>query len=340
MYIVTGGAGFIGSNVVRALNRQGIADIMVVEDFTRGGDFRNLADCQLMDYMDSREFRRAVAAGRLDGAITGICHQGACADTTEHDSQYMLDTNFTFSKELLHFALAQGIPMVYASSAAVYGANTTFLEEPDYERPLNVYGYSKLLFDQHVRRVVTGARSTVVGLRYFNVYGPRERHKQRMASMVYQLYRQLREHGVARLFNGTDGYGDGGQRRDFVFVGDVVSVNLHFLLHTKDVHAVVNVGSGASRSFNDVAQALIQGIGTGAIEYFPMPEALHGKYQNFTQGDLKRLRLAGYTANMTALEDGLAEVIPCWEHEHDPTATAGSVTPNTAPKSPSAACAR
>lgn len=315
MYVVTGGAGFIGSNIIRGLNRYGIADILVVEDFTRGGDFRNLVGCQVADYMDSREFRLALGSGRLDGRLRGICHQGACADTTEYDSHYMLDTNFTFSKELLHFALANGIPMVYASSAAVYGNSTVFGEDPANEQPLNVYGYSKLLFDQHVRHVVRERDATVAGLRYFNVYGPQERHKGRMASMVYQLFTQLRDDKVARLFTGSDGYGDGEQRRDFVFVGDVVDVNLHFLLGGRRIHAIVNVGSGTSRSFNDVATALIGGIGGGRIEYFPMPDSLRGKYQNFTQADLTRLRLAGYTSSMTVLEDGVADALAFWGAE-------------------------
>ena len=315
MYLVTGGAGFIGSNVVRALNQRGVTDIMVVDELSGGLNFRNLCDCRIADYMDCDEFRTALDAGKLRGKFNAISHQGACSDTTVLDGRYMMSNNFTFSKALFHAALDEAIPFVYASSAAVYGAGTRFVEDPECERPLNVYGYSKLAFDQYVRRFLPGLTNTVAGLRYFNVYGPRERHKRKMASMIYQLHRQLQETGAARLFKGTDGYPDGGQRRDFVYVGDVVAVNLHFMHADPPVQGIFNVGSGESRTFNDIARLLIARIGHGSIEYFDMPESLHGKYQNFTEGDISRLREAGYTAPMTSLEDGIAATAQIWDKE-------------------------
>jgi ADP-L-glycero-D-manno-heptose 6-epimerase len=315
MYLVTGGAGFIGSNIVKALNERGVTEILVVDDLAEGERFRNLCDCRIADYMDRAEFRRTLAAGKLNTLIQGICHQGACSDTMESDGRYMMDNNFTFSKELLNAALEWKVPFVYASSASVYGSGRTFREEPEYERPLNVYGLSKLVFDQHVRRMLPQARSTVVGLRYFNVYGPRERHKGRMASMVYQLYRQLRQTKKARLFEGTDGYGPGEQRRDFVFVGDVVKVNLFFLHDEEPVQGIFNVGFGASRSFNDIARTLIDRLGEGEIEYIPMPESLRGKYQSFTEGDIAGLRQAGFVEPMTSLEEGIEACVPKWEAE-------------------------
>lgn len=315
MHLVTGGAGFIGSNIVRELNDRGIDDILVVEALSDGENYRNLCDRRIADYMDRDEFRARLRERGLPRAITAVCHQGACSDTMERDGRYMLDNNFTFSKELLHACLDRGVPFVYASSASVYGAGTTFREDPVFERPLNVYGYSKLLFDQYVRKAARGAESTVVGLRYFNVYGPRETHKGRMASMVYQLFRQLESDGVARLFEGTDGYGDGEQRRDFVFVGDVVDVNLHFLERDRAAFGVFNVGAGRSRSFNDVARGLIDRTGVGRIEYKPFPDSLRGKYQSFTEADLTALRRAGYDRPPTELEDGIDACVAEWQAE-------------------------
>lgn len=329
MYLITGAAGFIGSNIVKALNDQGVENILAVDDLTESERFRNLRDLRIADYMDLRELRRALTVGSLDKHITAICHQGACADTMETDGRYMMDNNFTFSKDLLHAALRWRAPFVYASSASVYGAGREFRAEPACERPLNVYGYSKLLFDQYVRRFALGAgggKSTVVGLRYFNVYGPREAHKGRMASMVYQLYTQLRETGVARLFEGTDGYADGEQRRDFIFVGDAARVNLFFLQQQDKRAGVFNLGARDSRSFNEVAHCLINHLGRGRIEYIPFPPALRGKYQSYTQAEMPALRCAGYKTPMTDLETGIAASMPHWEAERswadEPTGSA------------------
>ena len=311
MIIVTGGAGFIGSNLIEALNARGDTEILVVD---RSPDSRNLANLRISEFMQPDEFRRAIEREALPPRIEAIFHQGACADTTCDDRAYMMDNNFTFSKEVLHFALAHRIPLVYASSAAVYGASTAFAPSRENERPLNLYGISKLDFDNHVREVAASSESVIAGLRYFNVYGPRESHKGKMASMVYQLYRQLRSSGRAHLFTGTDGYADGEQRRDFVFVGDVVRVNLALAEGT--MHSgIFNVGTGQSRSFNDVANAIVERIGTGAIEYVPFPENLSGRYQSFTQADLSGLRDAGYSEKFSSLEDGIAKSVAAWDKE-------------------------
>jgi ADP-L-glycero-D-manno-heptose 6-epimerase len=311
MIIVTGGAGFIGSNLIEALNARGDTEILVVD---RSPDSRNLANLRISEFMQPDEFRRALERDALPPRIEAIFHQGACADTTCDDRAYMMDNNFTFSKEVLHFALAHRIPLVYASSAAVYGASTAFAPSRENERPLNLYGISKLDFDNHVREVAASSESVIAGLRYFNVYGPRESHKGKMASMVYQLYRQLRSSGRAHLFTGTGGYADGEQRRDFVFVGDVVRVNLAFAEGTIR-SGIFNVGTGQSRSFNDVANAIVERIGTGAIEYVPFPENLSGRYQSFTQADLSGLRDAGYSEKFSSLEDGIAKSVAAWDKE-------------------------
>lgn len=308
MFIVTGGAGFIGSNVVKALNRRGITDILVVDNLSRSEKFRNLADLTIRDYMDKREFRQRLDAGTFDVRAEAILHNGACSDTMEGDGRYMLENNFGDSKALLSYALKQRIPFVYASSAATYGASPSFAVDPANERPLNVYGWSKLVFDQHVRPLLPYVESTVVGLRYFNVYGPREQHKGRMMSVLHQLLRQLRETGVCRLFEGTDGYGNGEQVRDFVFVDDIVDIDL-FFAEGPVRRGIFNAGTGQARSFNAIAQTLIGLLGQGRIEYIPFPETLRGKYQSFTQAEVAGLREAGYAKPFTSLEDGIARTL-------------------------------
>ena len=303
MFIVTGGAGFVGSNLVKALNRSGHTDILVVDNLSRGDKAANLADLVISDYMDKREFRARLDAGTLDLRPEAVYHNGACSDTMESDGRYMMENNFGDSKALLHWCLARRTPLVYASSAATYGASRDFEPVPRNERPLNVYGYSKLAFDQHVRSLLPAVQSPVVGLRYFNVFGPREDHKGRMMSVLHQLLRQLKEQGVCRLFEGTDGYGDGGQVRDFVFVEDIVAINLHF--GGAGARGIFNAGTGKARSFNDIATTLIRLLGRGRIEYIPFPESLRGKYQSFTQADVRSLREAGFAAPFTELEDGI-----------------------------------
>ena len=308
MFIVTGGAGFVGSNLVRELNRRGHTDILVVDNLTRGEKARNLADLTLADYMDKQEFRARLDAGTLDLSPEAVFHNGACSDTMEPDGRYMMANNYGDSRALLHWCLARKTPFVYASSAATYGASRAFVPEPANERPLNVYGYSKLAFDQHVRGLLPAVQSPVMGLRYFNVFGPREQHKGRMMSVLHQLLRQLHEGGVCRLFEGTDGYPDGGQERDFIHVSDIVAINLHFGSGGM-AKGIVNAGTGLARSFNDIARTLVDQLGQGRIEYIPFPAELVGKYQSFTQADVSSLRAAGYTAPFTTLEAGIAATL-------------------------------
>jgi ADP-L-glycero-D-manno-heptose 6-epimerase len=315
MIVVTGGAGFIGSNLVRELVHRGHDDVVVVDDLSDGRKFVNLVGCNVADYFDKEEFLVRLKDGEL-GRIEAIFHQGACAVTTEWDGRYMMANNYRYSVELLEHCLAQRVPLVYASSAAVYGASTVFNEnDPTLERPLNVYGYSKLLFDLHVRRRLAARqrrrakrRVPVVGLRYFNVYGPGEAHKGAMASVAYHLHGQVAATGEARLFEGSGGYGPGEQRRDFVHVGDVVNVNLWFF-EQRHVSGVFNVGTGNSATFNDVARAIIAWHGKGAIRYIPFPDNLKARYQSFTEADLRALRAAGYSQPFRDVRAGVKDYL-------------------------------
>jgi len=319
VYVVTGAAGFIGANLVKELNAQGINDILAVDDLTQGDKFRNLVDCRITDYLDKDEFLGRVKSGAFRRGVKAILHQGACSDTTASDGRYVMDSNYAYSCTLLDFCAAEMIPLIYASSAATYGALTGFREQADCEAPLNVYGYSKLLFDQRVRRLPPSGPQ-VVGLRYFNVYGDREQHKGRMASVAFHFFNQYRAEGHVRLFEGSGGYGNGEQRRDFVSVEDVVKVNLHFL-QNPGRSGIFNCGSGAAQSFNDVAVATVNGCRAaagepalalielqkkGVIRYIPFPGDLKGKYQSYTQADLTALRAAGYASPFMSVEQGVA----------------------------------
>lgn len=315
MFVVTGGAGFIGSHIVKSMNEQGITEIIVVDSIGKEDErYKNLCDLRIADYYDRAEFQKILTSNYLDKDIEAIIHQGACSNTMETDGKFMLENNFTFSKAVLQYAVSREVPMVYASSAAVYGSSTNFTEIPENERPLNLYGYSKLLFDQYVRSVSADFNSTVVGLRYFNVYGQREAHKGPMSSMVYQIYHQLKKNKLIRLFKGTQGYGDGEQRRDFVYVEDIVKVNMHFI-ESQKVTAIINCGTGVSRTFNDIANTIISLLGEGEIEYMEMPDSIRGKYQNFTQADISDLREFGYSQEFTCLEDGIAECVDTWNNQ-------------------------
>jgi len=316
--VVTGAAGFIGSNLVLGLNQFGIDDVIAVDDLTDGPKFRNLLGARISDYFDKDEFYARFARAEF-GHVDAVFHEGACSNTMEHDGRFMLANNYRCSKDLLDACQAQGTRLLYASSAATYGGSDTFREEPAFEQPLNVYGYSKLLFDQVVRRVLPTATAQVVGFRYFNVYGPREQHKGRMASVAFHHYQQLRETGRVRLFGDYGGYGPGQQARDFVFVDDVVAVNLWFLQHP-DRSGIFNLGSGRAQPFNDVARAMVNAVRErggeppltlaamlreGLVEYIAFPEALVGKYQCHTEADLSWLRAAGCEHSFADVAEGV-----------------------------------
>ena len=316
--IVTGAAGFIGSHLVRALNLRGERDIIAVDDLTDGDKCRNLADCDIADYLDKREFLPRFAA-RQWADVRAVLHQGACSSTVERDGRLMMDNNYQYSCDLLQACQAQSIALLYASSAAVYGARRDFREARECEEPLNVYGYSKFLFDQRVRQALPTASSQIVGLRYFNVYGLREQHKGRMSSMVWHCFNQYRERGHVELFGDYGGYPAGGHLRDFVSVEDVVKVNLHWL-DNPQTSGIFNVGTGLARSFNALALATINCVRVaenrpalsletalleGVLHYIAFPEALKSKYQVYTCADLTRLREAGYNEPMLTLEEGV-----------------------------------
>ena len=316
---MTGAAGFVGANLVKALNDAGVDDIIAVDDLTNGEKFVNLTDCAIADYLDKDAFLETLQSGSMDGAIEAVLHQGACSDTTERNGRFMLSNNYEYSKIVLEFCTSEQVPLIYASSAAVYGARTGFRENPESEAPLNVYGYSKLLFDQYVRRHAVDRSASVVGLRYFNVYGDREQHKGRMSSVAYHFFNQYRATGRVNLFEGSGGYGDGEQRRDFISVEDVVKVNL-FFLRQRDNSGIYNVGTGAAQTFNEVAVATVnacreaQGESPLTLEemrrlamirYIAFPDDLKGKYQSYTQADVSALRAAGYSAPFLTVEEGV-----------------------------------
>jgi ADP-L-glycero-D-manno-heptose 6-epimerase len=306
MIIVTGGAGFVGSNLVLALNKRGHSDIIVVDDLKDGAKFANMVEAEIADYRDKDTFLHQLATN-APGPIDAVFHNGACSDTTEWDGQYMMAANYEYSKTLLDYCQARNIPFIYASSASVYGGGKVFKEERQHEAPLNMYGYSKFLFDQYVRRrIKTGLKSQVVGFRYFNVYGPREQHKGKMASTAFHFNNQVLAEGVCKLFKGSDGYKDGEQRRDFIHVDDVCAVNLWFWEHPK-VSGIFNLGTGKSQTFNDVAKAVITHHGKGKIQYIPFPENLKGRYQSFTEADMSNLRAAGCDHKFMTVEEGVAK---------------------------------
>ncbi len=321
--VVTGAAGFIGSNIVRGLNARGIDDIIAVDDLTQGDKFRNLADLRIADYVDADAFYELFAEGAF-GKVEAVFHEGACSDTMETDGKYMMDNNYTLSCGLFNACQERGARLLYASSAATYGGSDTFRESPEFEKPLNVYGYSKLLFDQRMR-LECGTdfkrlKKQVAGFRYFNVYGPREQHKGRMASVAFHQFNQFNAEGRVKLFGEYGGYAPGEQMRDFVFVDDVVAVNLWFFDHPAK-SGIFNLGSGRAQPFNDVARTVVntlraaggeapltlaEAAGRGLIEYIPFPEALRGKYQSYTQADLTALRSAGCEHAFADVETGVA----------------------------------
>nr|VVV02833.1 ADP-L-glycero-D-manno-heptose-6-epimerase [Aliivibrio wodanis] len=306
MIIVTGGAGMIGSNIVKSLNDNGFNDILVVDNLKDGKKFKNLVDLDITDYMDKEDFITQIMAGDDFGSIDAIFHEGACSATTEWDGKYMMMNNYEYSKEVLHFCIEREIPFLYASSAATYGDTDTFIEEREYEGALNVYGYSKQQFDNYVRRLWADAEahgetvSQITGFRYFNVYGPREQHKGSMASVAFHLNNQMNAGEDPKLFEGSDQF-----KRDFVYVGDVAAVNLWFL--ENGVSGIFNCGTGRAEPFRAVADAVIKHHGKGEVQSIPFPEHLKGAYQEFTQADLTKLRAAGCDVEFKSVADGVAE---------------------------------
>ena len=311
--VVTGAAGFIGSNIIAGLNARGITNIIAVDELTEGNKFVNLADLHIADYVDADDFYINFAEGQY-GKVDAVFHEGACSDTMEHNGKYMMDNNYEVTKQLFTACQAQGTRLLYASSAATYGGSDTFKESPEFEKPLNVYGYSKLLFDQYARRALgpklENATTQVVGFRYFNVYGPREQHKGRMASVAFHQFHQLRNEGKVKLFGEYDGYGPGGQMRDFVSVDDVVAVNLWFFDHPTQ-SGIFNLGTGRAQPFNDVAAAVVGSLQQSAkvaevLQYIPFPDSLRGKYQSYTQADVSALREAGCDHVFADVQTGVA----------------------------------
>ncbi len=300
MIIVTGGAGMIGSNIVKALNDMGRKDILVVDNLKDGTKFVNLVDLDIADYCDKEDFLASIIAGDDLGEIDVIFHEGACSATTEWDGKYLMHNNYEYSKELLHYCLDREIPFFYASSAATYGDKTEFVEERQFEGPLNAYGYSKFLFDQYVRDILPEANSPVCGFKYFNVYGPREQHKGSMASVAFHLNTQINKGENPKLFAGSEHF-----LRDFIYVGDVAAVNIW--AWQNGVSGIFNLGTGKAQSFKEVADAVVKFHGKGSIETIPFPEHLKSRYQEYTQANLGKLRAAGCDYQFKDVATGVAE---------------------------------
>ncbi|MCK5727202.1 MAG: ADP-glyceromanno-heptose 6-epimerase [Thiotrichaceae bacterium] len=304
MIIVTGGAGFIGSNIVKQLNERGETDILIVDNLENGKKMLNINDLDIADYMSREEFIQRIKANEKFGSVDAVFHEGACSATTEWDGRFIMENNYDYSKSLLHWCDEHRVQYLYASSASVYGSGLTFTEDRQYERPINMYAYSKFQFDQYVRNFMPKALTQIVGFRYFNVYGPREQHKGTMSSTAFHFHNQLTENGIARLFAGIDGYDNGEQRRDFVYIDDVVDVNLWFMDNPRK-SGIFNLGTGCSQSFNDMANAVVKWHGKGEIEYIPFPDHLKGAYQSFTEADITALREAGYDTAFRNVEEGV-----------------------------------
>ena len=309
MIVVTGSNGFIGSNLIRNLNSLGISDILAVDNHNNEELKKNVKDCQIKEQLDIKDFLESIKKGEIKPSdLKTIFHQGACSDTMEWDAEYVFEVNLLYSKELLNLCLNNSIPLIYASSASVYGSGTKFKEKLENESPINLYAYSKYLFDQNVRRHLGKNKSQIVGLRYFNVYGPNEAHKGRMASVAYHLHQQLKTSEQINLFKGSDGFEDGEQRRDFIHVDDVVNVNLWFM-NNPNVSGIFNVGTGKSQTFNEVAKAVIKWNQKGHINYIDFPENLKDAYQSFTEADIEALRKAGYTEDFLDVNAGVKKYL-------------------------------
>ena len=304
MIAVTGGLGFIGSNLVRALIRRGHS-VFVVDEIG-SGPLRYLEDLDV-EAMDKLVFRARLDKGGPLPQFKAVFHQGACTDTMETDWEYLVENNLGDSYRVARYCQEQRIPLIYASSAAIYGDIQGFREEEACEHPINLYAESKTLFDNWVRKhILSDPSAPIVGLRYFNVYGPREDHKGNMASVAYKMHLQQEESGEISLFSGSHGFADGEQCRDFVYVDDVVDVNLWFL--ERSVSGIFNVGTGRAEPFNAIAAAVLA-HGGGRLRYIPFPKELKAQYQAWTQADLTRLRSAGYEWTFCSVAEGVGKYL-------------------------------
>jgi len=312
MIVVTGGAGFIGSCFVWKLNQLGVDDILIVDHLGRDDKWKNLVEKRFSDYCDKDEFVERLEAGVYDGAVSGIMHLGACSATTEQDADYLAANNLQYSQVVARWCVAQNVKLWYASSAATYGDGTRGYSDDDaatpHFRPLNMYGFSKHLFDLWVLR--QGWQTRFTGIKFFNVFGPNEYHKGGMRSVIHKAFPEVRATGRMRLFKSyRPDYGDGSQQRDFVYIKDVLEV-MGFFFTRPEVSGIYNLGTGQARSWNDVARAMFAALGIeGTIEYIEMPEELRDKYQYFTQADLTKLRRAGCTHQFMSLEESVRDYV-------------------------------
>jgi len=305
MKIVTGGAGFIGSRIISKLNDMGSTDILVVDDLREGIKMHNLAEVDIADYIDADDFIERVKVGQDFGQIDVVFHMGACSSTTEWDGQYLMRRNYEYSKELLHWSMKQAASLIYASSASVYGDGSQgFYEDPKAEHPINMYAYSKYQFDQYVRRMLPNTKSQIVGMRFFNVYGPHEAHKGSMASVAFHANNQIKDTGKVRLFGAFANIEAGEQKRDFVYVDDCADVGV-WMMSKPDVSGIFNIGTGKAETFNALAQSVIDWHGHGEVEYIDFPDHLKHAYQSFTEADITALRAAGYTAPFRDVREGI-----------------------------------
>ncbi len=309
--VVTGGAGFIGSNVVKALNDQGESRILVVDHLSEGPKWKNLVGLRFEDYLDREEFLKLLEENRID-SLRAIIHLGACSDTTVHDLYYLYKNNYVYSQRVCLFALKNDVRFIYASSAATYGDGSQGFEDDEEAlyslKPLNPYGFYKHLFDLWAYQ--KGLLKSIVGLKYFNVFGDREFHKGEMRSVALKAYEQIKREGKVRLFKSYHpDYEDGGQLRDFIYVKDAVEVTLFFLDYP-EINGIFNVGTGKARSFKDLVTAVFHALGLSPeIEYIDMPENLRKQYQYFTEADLTKLKKVGYNKPMRELEEAIREYV-------------------------------
>ncbi|MGL9769128.1 MAG: ADP-glyceromanno-heptose 6-epimerase [Sodalis sp. (in: enterobacteria)] len=309
MIVVTGGAGFIGSNIIKELNQINYNDILVVDNLKNGIKYKNLVDLNISDYMDKEDFIASIIANDDFGDIEAVFHEGACSSTIEWDGKYIMNNNYQYSKKLLLYCIEHTIPFLYASSAAIYGSRTEqFIENRRYEKPLNIYGYSKFLFDQYVRTMLPQAKSQICGFRYFNVYGPRERHKGSMTSVIFHLNNQINAGENPKLFAGSKDF-----KRDFIYISDVIAVNLWFWKN--NVSGIFNCGTGQAASFQAVGEAVLDYHKKSQLKYIPFPVELKGLYQPYTRADLTQLRAAGYTQSFKSINDGVTEYLS-WMHQN------------------------